>query len=204
MKNWILIMAMLTGSVSALHAQEGEETEKTGFRKENLFTGGGLSLSFGSRSFLVGASPVLGYRIADWVDAGIVVNFQYSTVRDYFYIDDRLRQTLYGGGLFTRFYPVNFLFVQAQGEHNFIASSYNPGPNGGSYDKLTTSATSLLVGGGYTQGRMPGVNSGSFYISVLFDVSGNVTPYTNNLGRPLPIIRAGVNIPLFGGGRGNY
>jgi hypothetical protein len=201
MKKWMITMALLPVFSFALHAQE-EEPERKGFRKENLFTGGGVSLSFGSRSFLVGASPVLGYRLADWVDAGIVVNFQYTTVRDYYYIDDRLRQTLYGGGAFARFYPLNFLFLQGQGEHNFITSNYNPGPNGGSYDKITTGATSLLVGGGYVQGREPGMNTGSFYISVLFDVSGSVTPYTDSRGRALPIIRAGVNIPLFQGGRG--
>jgi hypothetical protein len=204
MKNWILIIVMLTMGASALHAQEEENTEKRGFRKENLFTGGGLSLSFGNRGFLVGASPVLGYRLADWVDAGIVVNYQYSTMRDYYYPDDRLRQSLYGGGVFTRVYPISFLFIQGQAEHNFISSSYRPGPSGNPVEKLTTGFTSILIGGGYAQGRIPGENTGSFYISVLFDVSGNVSPYTNNLGRPIPIIRAGVNIPLFQGRGGGY
>jgi hypothetical protein len=53
------------------------------------------------------------------------------------------------------------------------------------------------VGAGYTQGRIPG-NNGFFYLSVLFDVSGNKnSPYTDNYGRTIPIIRAGINIPLF-------
>jgi hypothetical protein len=176
-----------------------EQVERKGFQKDNLFSGGSISLSFFNNTFLIGASPIFGYRLANWVDAGVVVNFQYTSIRDYSVFNDRLRQSLYGGGVFTRLYPVRFLFAQANLEHNFITQKYIPASNSGapSYS-ATTSANSLLVGGGYTSGRSPDGRSPFFYMSLLFDVSGNTnSPYTDGAGRTIPIIRAGFNIPLF-------
>lgn len=178
---------------------EPEGEERRGFKKEKLFTGGNITLSFFNNTFLAGASPVFGYSITPWADVGVVVNINYSSTRDYGGLfDAKLRQTIYGGGGFVRLFPVNFLFAQAQAEHNFIAYKYiPPGNSGGTTQKNRTSVNSLLVGAGYTQGRAPG-NNGFFYVSVLFDVSGNKnSPYTDNFGRTIPIIRAGINIPLF-------
>ena len=200
-----LLLALLVMSIGLLQAQDdGEKEEKSGgFKKENLFSGGSISLSLSNYFFLVGANPVLGYRLADWVDAGVVINYQYSSYRHYYNPDDKLRQSIYGGGVFSRLYPFNFLFVQGQYEHNFITQKYIY-PDGTTTDKNSTSANSVLVGAGYAQGKTNGFNSGFFYLSVLFDVSGNAySPYTDSQGRPLPIVRAGVNIPLFQG-RGGY
>lgn len=199
-----MFVALLAMTISMANAQEEEETEKGGFKKENLFSGGSISLSFFNNTFLVGANPVLGYKIAEWIDAGLVVNFQYSSQRDYSVFDDRLRQTIYGAGVFTRLFPVNFLFAQGQVEHNFITQKYIPPNNsGGVTQKASISANSILVGAGYTQGRIRGLNSGFFYLSVLFDISNNKnSPYTDGYGRVVPIIRGGVNIPLFQAGRG--
>jgi len=200
-KRYILTLLCLL-SAASLIAQEEEEVKEKGFKKENLFSGGSISLSFFNNTFLVGANPVLGYRIANWIDAGLVVNYQYSSIRDYYQFDDRLRQTIYGGGAFTRLYPVHFLFAQAQFEHNFITQKYLP-PNNGTSARATTSANSMLVGAGYTQGRDKYGNSGFFYLSVLWDVSGSSnSPYTDAYGRSVPIIRAGFNVPLFQGRRG--
>lgn len=178
---------------------QNDESEKTGFRKDNLFTGGSVSVSFFNNTFLIGASPVLGYRLANWADAGLVVNYQFTSIRDYSVFNDRLRQSLYGGGIFTRLYPVRFVFVQANLEHNFITQKYLPASgSGGTGYSATTSANSVLIGGGYTSGRSPDGRSPFFYLSVLFDVSGNKnSPYTDGAGRIIPVIRAGFNIPLF-------
>ncbi len=195
-----LFSLLLFCSIITAKAQY-EESEKKGFNKENLFSGGSLSLSFFNNTFLIGASPVLGYKIANFIDAGIVVNYQYISIRDYTVFDDRLRQSIYGGGLFTRLYPVNFIFGQAQVEHNFISQKYIPSPNSGTSSyKAKTSANSLLVGGGYTSGRGKYGNTPFFFLSLLFDVSGNKnSPYTDGAGRSVPVIRAGFNMPLFQG-----
>lgn len=111
MKQWTLMLAFIACTLTGFAQDEEEVRERRGFKRENLFTGGSVSLGFGNRSFSTGVSPVFGYKIADWIDAGLVVNYQYTSYRHYFVIDDKLRQSTYGGGVFTRLYPVNFLFA---------------------------------------------------------------------------------------------
>jgi hypothetical protein len=198
MKQCTLMIALIACTFTGFGQDEEEEKgEKRGFKKENIFAGGSVSLSFGSRSFMVGANPMLGYKIAEWLDAGIVFNYQYTTFRDYTFMGDKLRQNIYGGGVFTRIYPVNFLFAQAQFEHNFIKVKYIPSDNTSS-EKYNTSGNSFLVGAGYSQGRIPGMNNTFFYLSLLWDVSNSSTsPYTNSDGKPVAIYRAGINAFLF-------
>jgi hypothetical protein len=198
MKKWTLLLALVICSFAAFSQDEQEEEkENRGFKAENIFTGGSISLSFGNRSFLAGANPMLGYKIAEFIDAGIVFNYQHTSFRDYYINSDKLRHNIYGGGVFTRLFPVNFLFGQAQFEHNFIRLKYFP-PDGSSPSKAKTSANSFLVGGGIAQGRMRGFNDAFFYFSVLWDVSDNdASPYTDVYGRARAIFRAGANVYLF-------
>lgn len=191
-------------SFSIVNAQrkEKEEDEKTGFDKENLFTGGSVSLAFYNNTFLVGASPVFGYSIANWADLGIVANYNYASYRDYGNVyNDKLKQYVYGGGGFVKLYPVRFLFAQAQYEYNFIKQKYIP--NIGNTQTQTAEAGSFLIGGGYTTGRYGRGGAPFFYLSILFDISNNAnSPYTDAYGRTIPIIAGGIQIPLFqGGGR---
>lgn len=200
MKKFFLFLIPVLMACAAIAQEEPAEEEKKGFKKENLFTGGSISLSFFNNSFLVGANPVFGYSLNRWADAGILGNYTYTSYRDYFYVNDKLRQTIYGGGVFLRLFPVRFLFAQGQVEYNWIKLKYIPPPNGGLSETSNVSATSLLVGGGYTTGRDPDNKSPYAYIAVLFDILKNEnSPYTDNLGRSLPLIRAGINVPLFQG-----
>ena len=203
-KHFLLVVFFINFSAIASFAQEEETEEKKGFKKEKLFTGGSISLSFSNQSFLIGGSPVLGYNLTRWADLGIVLNYTYTSYRDYQYYNDKLRQSVYGGGVFTRLFPVRFLFVQGQVEHNWIRLKYIPAPNTGMLSEVRqVSGNSVLVGGGYTTGRDPAGGSAFGYLAVLFDISDNEnSPYTDNAGRALPIIRAGINIPLFQGGGG--
>ena len=195
MKKWTLLFALFVGTLTAFSQDEEEEQKQGGFKKQNIFAGGSVSLSFGNRSFLAGANPVIGYKIAEWIDAGIVLNYQYSSLR---YLDeDKLRQNIYGGGVFTRLFPINFLFGQAQFEHNFLSFKYIPS-DGSSPQKANTSANSFLVGGGIAQGRRIGMNEAFFYFSILFDISDNAnSPYTDIYGKARPIYRVGANFYLF-------
>ena len=202
MKKLLISSLSFCIAVCSLHAQREKEEEEKGFKMENLFTGGSVSLAFYNNTFLVGASPVFGYSITKWADAGIVVNYYYTSYRDYnFVFNDKVRQKVYGGGTFIKFYPVRFLFAQAQFEHNFINQKYIP--NFGTTQTYKTDANSFLVGGGYTTGRYGPGGDMFYYLAVLFDISGNVySPYTDAHGRSIPIIRGGIQIPLFqGGGR---
>jgi hypothetical protein len=204
MKKLILSVLLFSTTTTFLFAQDEKEDEKKGFKKENLFTGGSISLAFYNSTFLVGGSPVFGYSIAKWIDAGIVGNYNYTSYRDYYSVyNDKLHQTVYGGGVFTKIYPVRFLFAQAQFEHNFIQQKFIP--DIGSEVTSKTDVNSFLVGGGYTTGRFGQGGSPFFYLAVLFDVSGNInSPYTDSYGRTIPIIRGGIQVPLFQGKTNKY
>jgi hypothetical protein len=195
MKQWILLLTLLAGTVNAFAQDEEEKAEKKGFKKENLFTGGSVSISFGNSTTILGANPVLGYRIADFIDAGIAINYLYGSLR--YPNNDKVRQHIYGGGVFTRIFPINFLFGQAQFEHNFMSAKYIYA-GGSTAAKANTSVNSMLVGGGIAQGRVSGFNDGFVYFSILVDVSGNEnSPYTDYAGKARPLYRVGMNIPLF-------
>lgn len=199
-KKGIIFFCMLL-TVLSLSAQYKDEDEKRGF-KENLFTGGSISLSFGSNRFLLGGSPVFGYSPASWVDVGLVANYNYTSYRDYAFSNDKLRQSVYGGGPFVRVYPVRFLFAQGQFEHNFIKQKYIPAGGGGSTTQRFE-ANSFLVGGGFASGRYENSGQPFFYLAVLFDIAGDdYSPYTNAYNRAIPIVRGGVQVPLFQGKRG--
>lgn len=198
----IIVLGCVVFASLLVQAQDKErdEDEKRPF-KENLFTGGSVSLAFYSNTFLVGASPVFGYSLADFADAGVVVNYSYTSYRDYYGItSDKVRQSVYGGGAFLKLYPVRFLFAQAQWERNTIRQKFISGSS--SYTEIAkASANSFLVGGGYTSGREGRGGQPFYYLAVLFDLSNNInSPYTDSYGRTIPIVRAGLQVPLFQGG----
>lgn len=199
-----LLALLLTASIQLLWAQPDSTGERKGFKKENLFAGGSVSLSFGSNFFLGGVNPMLGYNLTKWADAGVVVNYIYSSYKDYYAYNDKLHQNLIGGGAFVRLFPVRFLFLQGQIEQNFINQKYIPS-SGGDEEKYKADATSFLVGAGYTTGRQPGMGGAYGYFSLLVDVMNDKnSPYIDNSsidnsGSKIPIIRAGLIVPLFQG-----
>ena len=202
MKKLIIATLLLTISVASIAQDEGEE-KKGGFRKENLFVGGDLTLGFSNLYTAIGISPYFGYSLNKYVDVAASFNFNYTSQRDYVVYGDKVRQTIYGPGAFVRAYPLKFLFVQVQYEHNFVTSKYLPANN--SFYLPSTNrldANSLLVGAGYAGGR-DADNKSFYYISISWDlIRDRNSPYVDGLGRAVPIIRAGYNIALFqGGGR---
>jgi hypothetical protein len=171
-----------------------DKEKKKSYDPTNWFTGGSVSFSLSGgyyKLFLAGLHPHFGYTIAKWIDAAAVVNFEYQSQRDEF--NNKYHNTTYGLGVFTRIYPVSFLFIQAEPEYNFIDIKYIP--NGSSAQKSNASAPSLLLGAGYTSARE---DKNSFaYVSLLFDVIKDInSPYVDGYGNILPIVRAGINIGL--------
>ena len=203
MKKMLFLLLANLVLLSTIKAQDEEEEEKKGFKKENLFSGGSIALAFYTNTFLIGASPVFGYSVAKWLDAGLVFNYNYTSYRDVYLFDDRQRQSNWGGGAFVRLYPIKFLFAQAQAEHNWMQVKYIY-PDGTSPDPKTKfSGNSFLVGGGYCTGREPGSGQPFYYLSIMFDIGNDVySPYTDAYGRTIPIIRGGLQIPLFQGRKG--
>lgn len=168
-------------------------SDDKGFKKENIFLGGSLSLGFASGTFNIGASPEIGYSIAQWLDAGLSFNLNYFSISgDYNY---GVKQTSfnYGGGPFIRLYPIRFLFLQGGYEHNWIDYHLKDEISGNTQN-FHTSSNSFLAGIGYSQ-RL--VGQSSFYTALLFDLGNDInSPYKDSYGSSYPIIRAGFNIYL--------
>ncbi|UEG48552.1 hypothetical protein LK994_07875 [Ferruginibacter lapsinanis] len=202
----ILVLSLLC-VISFAQAQDEEKSAEStkGFKKENFFTGGNIGLGFGSGTTSFGISPHFGYSINKWIDVAVSVNYNYISQRDYYEVNDKLRQTTIGPGAFVRLFPVKFLFAQAQYEHNFIRQKYIPAT--GSYISpavYKVESNSLLIGAGYTSGRSVGNNS-YYYFSLMFDVLKDpYSPYLDTYGRVLPVVRAGYNIALFQGRNKKY
>ena len=195
----ITLFVFLLISGSGLFAQDFDNESKSGFQKDRLFTGGSISFGFGTNTFQIGANPVFGYSLAKWVDAGLVINYNYTAYSDVFAQNDKLKTSTYGGGAFTRLYPLRFLFAHIQFEHNFIKEKYFP-TNGGETETNNVEANSLLTGLGLATERYPGDGRPYFYFMVLFDVlDQDYSPYTRSDGVIIPIIRAGIQVPLFQG-----
>ncbi len=171
-----------------------DEGEK-GFKKENIFIGGGITLGFASNTFQIGASPEIGYSVAQWLDAGLGLNFNYASqsADPYYNGNVRYRNFNYGGGPFVRLFPLRFLFAQAQLEENWIkvnAKDYNTGISG----ENTYKSTSFIAGVGYTQ-RI--VGQSSFYTMIGIDLMRDPnSPYRDYNNAAIPIIRAGFNFYL--------
>jgi hypothetical protein len=200
MKMYRLQLALLLLiSTSTAFTQEKENDEPHGFQKDRLFTGGSISFGLGSNTFQVGGSPVFGYSLAKWIDAGVVANYNYVSYRDVQMNNDKLRSSTYGGGAFTRLYPLRFIFAQAHFEHNFIRQKYIPG-SGFENETSNVEANSLLVGPGLATERYAGDGRAYFYLALLFDVLHNqYSPYLRSDGSIIPILRAGIHVPLFQG-----
>ena len=199
----IFFASLLLITVTAATAQKEDKVERTGgFKKENFFTGGDFTASFYSGGSVLGLSPSFGYSINKIVDAGVTMNFTYTGERQY--SGDKYRQYVYGPGVFARIYPIKMLFLQGSFEHNFVDVNYTPAYSG-TKQKYRVEANSVLIGGGYASGRQ-GVGGYPFlYFSILVDVTKDInSPYVEQLAdgslRAQPIIKAGVQVPLFQGG----
>ena len=207
MKKIILVIALLS-TINVTFCQnkkeEDSEEKKGVFKKENVFTGGSATVSFFNGQTILGVNPYLGYSINKFIDVALVANFTYSGERDF--LGAKYRQFVYGPGAFVRIFPVKMFFLQAGGEYNFNSLKFIPPANtGGTSEKFKLESSSFLVGGGFSSDRT-GPRNFFYYFSVVFDLSKTRnSPYTEVLQdgsiRAIPIIRAGIQLPLFQGKR---
>ena len=200
MKNLLLAITLIAFSVAAYsQGQSDDSKSSSGFKKENLFAGGSLNLGFGNYYTNLGISPYFGISLNKYVDVAGTFGVNYFSQKNFDNYDNVVsteRLTLYGPGAFVRVFPLKFLFVQGQYEFNFIDYKRIP-VNGALVNKLNHDANSFLLGGGIASAR--NVNQRSyFYFSVLWDIAHDPnSPYLDIYDRPLPILKAGINIALF-------
>ncbi len=190
-------VVLFVGLAISTYAQSEDEM-KGKFRRDNIFLGGGLGLGIGgwSGGFNLGATPEIGYSVAEWLDAGISLNINYYSYRAEVNGGIRQRSLNYGGGIFTRLYPIRNFFVQILPEYNIIKTNLKDLRYGsdGPEMHLRQEAPSLLLGVGYGT-RI--IGSSNFYTAIMFDAGNNTSsPYVDSYGGKLPILRAGFNFYL--------
>lgn len=192
MKKLSIIVSLVLIS-SVLIAQDKDDEEKGGWKKDHLFIGTSLNLGF-SNGFIIGLNPEIGYSINKFIDAGISTNFNYITQR-YQNIDASIRYMAIGGGPFIRIWPVRAVFIGGQYEYNSIKLSEKVG--GAITYRENQTASSLLIGAGYGR-RM--IGESQFYTSIMIDaLNDEYSPYRDQYGRVLPVFRTGL---IFYLGRG--
>ena len=196
-KIFLFFTLLLLVTIAKAQQNDYREEENGGFKKENVFLGGSISLGFGSGSFGIGANPEIGYSLSQWLDAGLVFNINYNSQKYYdlytgAYID-KVSSFNYGAGVFLRAYPIHFLFLQLQPEENWIVykdKSYVNDITG----KTTVNSTSLIGGIGYTD-RV--IGQGSYFFMIGLDLLNNInSPYRDGYNNAIPIIRGGFDVYL--------
>ena len=173
MRKLSLVVAVILLSVCVSHAQR-EVDENSGFL-DRVYTGGGLTLSFGNNVTVVGASPVLGYMITDKWSAGVGVTYLYRKFGG-------IKSNIYGGKVFTQYVIFNPVFAYAEYEALSYDFTFFDGVNNREL------IPAFNVGGGIIQ---PLGKVAAFQFMVLYDL------LYDNLKSPQPnalSIRGGVSI----------
>jgi hypothetical protein len=175
----LLITACLFAFLGSVAFAQDEEPERKGFDRDKLFFGGNFGLAFGSASTLVNVSPQVGYRFNRYFAAGAGVNFIYSSYK-YSYTgasyDYQEQYGVTGLNVFGRFYPIDFLFVQAQPEANYVWGKYHF-YNGEPDVKMDSKIVPSVLGG--VGGAIP-MGRGAFIIMVQYDLlQQTMSPYGN-------------------------
>jgi hypothetical protein len=192
------LQGMAQHNQSRYNTYVDDDNGGNGFKKRNLFVGGSLNLGYSGYDFTVGGAPEIGYSINRFVDVGALVNLNYTSERadpsGYWNDNVRQRNFTYGAGVFGRFWPLRFLFLQVEPEYNWTTYSYkffSPPVESGSQNYQ---AASMLLGVGYGQ-RI--VGRSSFYVAIMFDAMSNQgSPYRDFNGAAIPVIKAGFDIYL--------
>jgi hypothetical protein len=134
----VIIPLMLMFSLSS-YSQVSVGTPSVA--ESNRWTfGGGIGLGFGSNSaFYLQASPRVGYRLTEDLEAGVIGSVSWQT-------SDYYRSTMFGVGPFANYYFARSFYVGANLQQYFI--NYKDK----FYDfKDNREETALYLGGGYMQ-----------------------------------------------------
>jgi len=108
---------------------------------DHLRFGGDFGFGFGSSSVTVQVNPTVGYYFNQYVTAGIIGTYEYYKYGTNY---NTISSSVYGGGVYTDFHPIDFLVVHAEAQaicyDNYYANYNEP-------DKMVD--IPILVGGGY-------------------------------------------------------
>ena len=113
----LFLFLLLLGGIQLAHAQyyKTDTVSRKGFDPSRMMIGGSLGLVFGDYTN-INVSPLVGYRFSDMFAAGININAQYASEKDKYANGEtsfRYQYTVFGGGVWGRFYPLEMLFLHA-------------------------------------------------------------------------------------------
>jgi hypothetical protein len=163
--------------------EQDTEEEKKGFDKNRLVFGGNIGASFGDYTF-VNLTPQVGYMFNQYITAGVGINYLYQSVKYYDgagndYASNNLSYA--GMNLFTRIFPVRFLFISAQPEINYSWGKLKyKGIYGDRMDEKLAGkfVPAFLVGAGAV---LSPNGKGGMFLSIQYDVIQNErSPYGTN------------------------
>ena len=186
MKNLLILFTFLLAGICT-HAQDAPDTplntsppqdsveEKKGFDPQRLVIGGSLGASFGNYTF-VNVSPQVGYMFNQYITAGAGINYIYNSYK--YSNGDRDNYSFAGINLFSRVFPVRFLFLSVQPEINYSWGKLKYGDYAGAPPDLELPGKwvpAFLVGAGAV--LSPG-GKGGIFLSLQYDVIQNSrSPY---------------------------
>ena len=78
---------------------------------DRLYFGGDIALSVSTNTTIIGASPLVGYKITDNWSAGVGVSYYYYSVR---FSSFDYKTSFYGGNLFTRLVVLDNVLLQSE------------------------------------------------------------------------------------------
>ena len=202
----ILTVLILLSFAFSIHAQEvynssGRRTATRsklakGFDPNRIIFGGGIAFGFGNNSLVLGASPVIGYRITNRFSAGVGIGYLYSRIKDEVILYDPtingpraypFKSSLFYPSIWTRFLITQNLFLHAEFEYDFQSVKYydydsdpvSPTVNHPILIKDNIQSQALLLGGGF---RQPITTNTSLTGILLYDVlQQKYSPYKNRL-----------------------
>src|SRR5947209_31388 len=132
MKRWCIVLLLFACAMRGFGQDEAPAKES---HKGNLFAGGYMGIAFGDYTY-INLSPHIGYRFNNFVAAGIGLNGEYQSTKDYDAISGALysktKTAIIGLNLFGRVYPIRYLMLQVQPEVNYMfgkISFYDSNPN---------------------------------------------------------------------------
>ena len=139
-----------------------------GFGRD-LWFGAGAQLGFssgnGTSNFIIGVSPMVGYKITPNISFGPRASVTYNSLRFEFLGGgiERNRWASYSGGLFGRVKVFNQFFAHA--EYSILSDREFFQTTTGALDNVRVTRAIPYLGGGFTQG---GVGGPGYEIMILF------------------------------------
>ncbi len=154
------ILTLFLSAVAYAQFPDSEEdpaVQEPAINKSKLYYGGYLNLSIGSYT-VIGATPLVGYKISPKFSVGGQLSYEYVADKRY---NNDYKTSNYGLSIFSRYRVVPQLYVHAEfSEMNYKLYNYMGGSN-------REWVPFLWLGGGYSQ---PITQNTWLNAQVLFDV----------------------------------